>query len=492
MGTKPRTSLRIVGLIASAAAWVAALALLPSVARAQDDGDPLAEWWFDPSGFASADETGGALLQSALRVALRSGLVPEGEARDITSGALAASVVGGTPHRLVLLEVSEDGASGQVDSFRVALELRTGVGHERIVRTIGTILRDAAEEGAAPLTQRVIDLPGGRTGVAVRRAGWPEWMSVQWASMPGRFVVAVGEDALERMVGAAPQSARGMAHRRAADTRGGEHVLSAYVDVQALRMRVPTMFRGAANELVHALGLGMARDVSIQAWWGERVGDGEDAPRMLIAATAWSSLRERREVVRATDITLREWDAAWGGPSAPPPGRFVMLVPMHTDAWVNGGYRVYGVLTGRARYTPEFDRFARRGAEWGRRYGAAYTQLARAMGPTMMVSDYPPADAPVIGMASVWIPLREIEAGDARTAMRRVMSGFADVVTGGAGEQPWSVRAGAGAPLQVASWSIEPNPVGPGGVLVGGMEPRMGASRSGLIEHLRGWLNEAR
>ncbi|MCA9283300.1 MAG: hypothetical protein KDA30_14815, partial [Phycisphaerales bacterium] len=174
--------------------------------------DALAYWVMDPGAFrregagekkASADRL---LLLATLRAAVASGIAGSKSQAQWVEGLLAAAMVGEVPHTLAVLDFRahrDDGATkSEIDSMQIVLVLHTKGRHEEYLRTMRTILIDAANAKGltedAKGVQRKLELPGGRNGVAYRAKAWPAWREVSWCSENDQFAIALGAGALDR------------------------------------------------------------------------------------------------------------------------------------------------------------------------------------------------------------------------------------------------------------------------------------------------------
>lgn len=358
----------------------------------------------------------------------------------VESGALS-----GVGWRLVLLDVRaasevSGGVEGsmRVEGLSAVLEIRSGLGHERLMGIIQRAL-EADERGyrrPAGVASRVT-LPGGRPAVVYRREGDAGWREVSWASLETSLLVGFGAGSLERWIAASaatdPLRAEWLLHRSAALGRAGamEPMAEVFVDLGGLRRTSPEAFvAGPWRELAEAWGVPNARSVLVLA--GRQAGAGAASGGVRIEV-CWSSRAEPPGVSRgltlaqpglplsagalgpeAWAMTLR---ADWGG-----------MIAMGVDSWS-------ALTSGRARRTLEADR-----QTYERTRGASLRRTLGRLGDTVAIG----GDAARV--VARW-PLREAASTpEARRALvsdlRQAMQIAGEWVSFDPGATRWVVRGG--------------------------------------------------
>lgn len=494
--------------------------------RAHIPPDSPAWWTFDPSGFNPAQEQPGperTVLNAGLRSLISSGLIGDDQSTRIVQSVLAASIVGSVPHTLCILEIGQAPTRpGSKPAVRISavLALHSGADHKPFVRTIEAILTDAAPAGEKPRqpgSQRRIELPGGRSGVCYSEAGWPEWREVSWCSTEGSFVVGLGNDSLARWFRAQDAreavpneprpSGRGngdlspravndewLAHERVvAEARpDGDIFLEAFINLNALRRAFPDAFPGGRLEqLLRSSNLANGRAFMLHARWIKpqdvkigRIEGQYNGPPLIALDATWSARSEPPGSVRRMALTESDWPAELSMP--PPPGGYIAVVPLDVDRWLARALDIYGATL----ETPAASRFTLRRRAWHSKHSAALGRVSGALGPWLVVSDYPKPPIPMLGAATIYAELRRREGGrsDTFTAdLGALLEPFADHVTFDAASQIWSLRADRNGWFQVLSWGLAKH--GGRDVLVGGIDMGVpGAVSWRTVEKNREWL----
>jgi len=436
----------------------------PACAKSVVPHDALAWWRFDPTGFGSAatPRAQRETVLAGMRAAVSSRIIDDRRAASALEGVLVAAEVGATEHTLCLLDFAAerppDGAGMDVQRLQIILELRTGADHSAYVRTIRAILVDAPRAGgddaaAGAPRQRVLELPGGRRGVAFTRAGWPDWREVSWSSHDGVFVVAMGRGALhkwfeaqENGAGEGPE-ARWAPHRASVDEArpAGEVFLEAYADLRTLRNAYPEAFHsGRISRVLATLGLLPAAEVMAHA---RRVRDDPGAQPLVVLDTTTTPQRGAAPV--RTPLSESSWP---GGalPIARPPGTYVIVSRVD---WAELFALAMHVLLAS---TQDSDADARRASmeAWEGAHGASRDLLMGSLGPWLVVCDSPTPLLPIPGAATFIAPLSEdADAAAARRALENMLGPFRDRVDLDPASV-WSLRVDPAGFLRLPAWGI--------------------------------------
>lgn len=406
----------------------------------QVPADALAWWRFDPTGFASVERAapGRELFISGLRSAVTSG-VGSNAVGNVLEGLLAASEVGKAPHTVALLDMrarrKPSGTGAIFESLQMILEIETDSGHDRILQTIRTILIDGpaarGDHSEGEPSQSVLNLPGGRTGVAFRRAQWGPTRTISWCSTDRAFTIGLGDGALRRWFAPAPLGDIPWApHTDAVNAARpeGRECLRAFLDIDAMRASFPSAFNaGRTPRLRAALGLDSADSFMIHARFvASRI---EDAPPLIaIDLTA----------AEQTGIDLRALsEHAWPeDPSTvpPPPGSYVVLI--NAD-WP----RLYNLALALHESTiqnPDLDAFRESRASWETANRDALHHLFAALAPRLILTDVPPPIAPIPGMCTIIAESRQgIPASDLLARLDAVLTAWDELINESAASERW-------------------------------------------------------
>lgn len=418
---------------------------------------PIALWTFDPSRFATAAEEGPARLAATalLRAAVVGGLIEDEETALLLELALVGATIGDAPHTVALLDVKahERDVLNEVvlDRLQAVIEVRTGEGHRGLLRTVRSIVVDRySEEGER--SQEAITLPGGREGVAFRAASWPDWLSVSWASLPNRFVVGIGEDALGDWLGGGgggPDSTRAPgAHRRAVDAArpAGEAFLFAGVDLDALRARAASVLaRGRLRRLLEASRLGAARSFWLHGRWVDAPAGGGAPPLLALDAT-WESRLDPPGRVRRKLVSLDDWAGA-GLRTPPPDGSYALLLPVSWDGLIGRALTMRLALTKDRRIRERRTSLQR----WASREGRALRRALESLHPVLVITDDPTPPLPAPGLAT-W--MAETRPGASASAVAGVLARVLESVaeTTRSADGIFSLRLDPAGAIRVPAW----------------------------------------
>ena len=442
----------------TAAGFILALALLTHSAAAQQiPPDTLAWWRFDPSGFASVDQQpeGRELFIAGLRSLAVSGVAGESGGR-IVEGLLAASEIGKSPHTLALLEMRAhrppSGTGAAFDALRLVLQIQTDSGHDRLLRTIKTILVDAhgvrEAESDGPPRQQPLDLPGGRHGVSFTREHWAPTRTISWCSDDGIFVVGLGDGALEQWFTEYPDTPVLWSEQvEAVDTARppGEVFVEAFIDITALRSRFPDAFvSGRTPRLRSALALDHASSCMLHGRFVEP-SSATLAPRLIaldLTAVAADSIERR-------PLTEDAWPDT---PNflKPPPGSYALVIRAH---W----HQLYAValsLYESTIKTPDVDEYQTARSRWEQQHKDALDALFGLLGDWLILSDVPPPIVPVPGFCTIFAESRNDTSPETlELALSRVLRSFDDVIVRGADNRYW-LRLDQRGLLRLPAWGF--------------------------------------
>ena len=420
--------------------------------------NPVAYYRLDPTRF----EPGGhlAVVPFALQLAERSGAIGE-DVRPFFDGLLAASVIGGVPHSITVLDLDAELDAVEPNGFRIAalravLALETPRDHRSYLQTLGTILSHHGEgEGEAEARQEMFDLPGGRRAVRFAALQWPTWQAVEWASLTDAFVVGLGRGSVEAWIAAreaasgpslgaldlhrkrlnAPPDPVARDGRRAAPSRppgrdlmedgsaihpsapAAESFAEIWINLDRLHETMPEVLaQGRGRDWLLAWDLDNARDWMFHGRWREEVqareGDAAGAPRddqaLLLFDITWRRRSEKRDVVARRALTLDRWPA--DELRMPKPrGRYLVVIPADFGA---GFDRVLDAL-GAAMKPPERASLDARRRRYESKRRGAFDAMWRAFKPYVVLSADPPPALPVPGATTVFVELRDEPAIDA-------------------------------------------------------------------------------
>ncbi|MCA9281598.1 MAG: hypothetical protein H6812_08455 [Phycisphaeraceae bacterium] len=423
-------------------------------------GDALAYWVMDPGAFrregagvkkSSADRT---LLLATLRAAVASGIAGSKSQAQWVEGLLAAAMVGEVPHTLAVLEFRahrDDGAEkSEIDALQIVLVLHTNGRHDEYLRTMRAILIDAAKAKGLPDdaagTQRRLDLPGGRNGVAYRAKAWPAWREVSWCSEGDRFVIALGAGALDRWFASdAPEppigSRRGL--RGATRPKAALGTVEAFLDLDGLRERFPEGFdEGRVERMVAALDLQDASALLVRA----SLVEAPAGPALL--AIDWITEVEGEPDVLA--VTESAWPAGMDGRTFPVSGAtYVAIARAEWRAIYDRAIRIHSAtLKQRAA-----EKFNEKHEAWLSAHGDELWALTNGLGEWLVLTDVPEPVLPVPGLGSVFVAARDgvgAESLDARlSALLGSMKGVVRTEDG-----LWSLKVDDAGVVRIPAWAF--------------------------------------
>lgn len=455
------------------------LGAIEASARADDATQPIAfgrdvpadalGWWrFDPRSFPSTQPNAQReVMVGGLRAAVGSGLFGDRATAMIVEALLAASVVGEVPHTLVLhrVEASRTPPLGDVEiaALSMVLVLHTSDRHEAYLRTIRAMLVEASrsKQGALDATQRVVDLPGGASGVAYRESAWGAWREVAWTSYDDAFVIALGTDALRTYVEAVLEDAADRrdgawaAHDAVVDDArpDGPRFFSAFLDLDGLRTGFPDGFViGRPPRVLRVLRLQNAAQWMVQGRFVDDDDDEGTPPMMAIDSTSRGS---RDGGLDRLEVSAHAWPGD-GVSLERPGGSYALAIPLEWPAFFELSLEMAQAFT---RGT-ELLKFRQSVARWRARNDEALGELFEGMRPWLIVSDDPPPVLPVPGLATLFVEWDETrEAGDVEKAFGVVMADFSDVVSRGA-RGMWSLRIDRGGMVRLPAWGFHARPGG--------------------------------
>lgn len=415
-------------------------------------------WWsFDPTRFEHPDqEPAYDAFLPVLRAGVGSGLFGDGTEASILEGLLAASEVGRAPHTFAVIdfeaERESDNTGMRVRKLQAVLELRTGEGHERFLRTIKRIALDAPKakdaKGDLVAGQFKLDLPGGRTGVALRDSEDEQWEQLAWCSEDGVFTIGYGVGALERWFESTPAERAAWDDHRALidDARPeGERALEAFIDIDALRERFPSAFEfGRTPRMLAALGFTEASSVMLHARFVE---DRAGALPLLVLD---HTLNEHG-VLRRVPWTLDAWPHGLAR-LAPDSGATYALVA--TPDWARFVEYAIGVHNATIP-DKKINQHMAEVETWRHAHADDLSRLLESLGNHLVLTDAPQPPAPVPGLATVLVPV----AGERSTtagAMSSVLSEFSGRVrTTSAGDRTtWTYSIDSSGFVRLPIWTI--------------------------------------
>lgn len=430
-----------------------------------------------PLGARSRETPGSAISAALMRLAVASGMLPEGRAGEAAGAALVASVLSSTPHRIILLDVAGDagvvggageqapGAGLRITSLALVIEIWTGADHTALRNTVRAALVDHdARAGAG--AQRAIDLPGGRAAMAYTRPDWPAWREVAWYSEEGRFIVTIGEGAMARWL---EQRDRAYLrdpwadHRRhhfdwLNEARGGggggarpARVAELGLDLDRFRRGFPdAIAEGLAGQFLRAWGLSNARSFMLHAQLvapGEIPGGGPTpgavgapdparavavpgGPAMLALSATWSSRAEAPLSIHHKPVALPVWPEALG--AAPAEAPWACALALNWPAAISRALATWGAsmpLDERRRVGPTVERWLRQHNPRLSRILAMLDPAAAVIAPAPPADGWPPLGAMVIAPARVGMEAEDLEA-HISTLMRSLPGARFDPDTG--------------------------------------------------------------
>ncbi|MCK4874149.1 MAG: hypothetical protein KAS72_15610 [Phycisphaerales bacterium] len=361
-------------------------------------------WAFDPSGFEPA--ASGPAVVGVLRIAAESGLVGD-EFLPLIHALIAAGHVGAAPHTLCLLNIEAQRTSPDDDltirKLAIVLELHTDRGHRAAMEALATILTGAPQADGG--RQERLDLPGGQQGVRYRAEGWDDWRVVEWCSRPGGFAVGLGQGSLNTWFASEVEAEAPSAvttHRRVvSDARRAEgasadggRFIEVYLDIDALRARVPSLFtQGLTPRLLNALNLGNSRSAMLHGRW---------CGRLLVLDSTFDSRRGPPGTVLRRPLTLSAYpDAALELPM--PEGSYVIVAQVQ---WTEAYRWIMGIAEG-VTDDASLPAFQRKRVRYEREYNRRLMSVLGAFKPYVVISDVPPAPIAVPGATTVYFELKD-------------------------------------------------------------------------------------
>ncbi|GAB4555983.1 MAG: hypothetical protein Tsb0013_18770 [Phycisphaerales bacterium] len=448
------------------------IVLLFAPALALADREPPAEaivWWsFDPTRFEHPDEPHNAAFLPVLRAGVGAGLFGDGTEASILEALLAASEVGRAPHTFAVIDFSAereaDNSGMDIRRLQIVLELRTGEGHDRFLRTIKRIALDAPrakrDDGEFEAGQFRLDLPGGRKAIALRDSADAPWEQLAWCSEEGVFTVGYGVGALERWFAARPAAEPEWdGHRAVVDaTRpSGDGVLEAYVNFDALEERFPSAFQfGRTPRMLDALRLREASSAMLHGRFVDQPIDG--LPLLVLDHTAHTE-----DGMERTGWTLDAWPDGLARVDSEDGATYALVAAPDWRALVDQAIEIHNATIPQNSLEAHMQRVER----WKARRGGALAELLASLGEHLVLTDAPQPPAPVPGLATVLVPL----AGEHRVAadaMSEVLADFADRVRtkGSADRTDWTYSIDSGGLVRLPVWTVIGN--GSGAALIGG------------------------
>ena len=450
----------------------------PAVARPDPPTESIVWWRFDPTRFASvrdAEASGEAeAMRAMLRAVVGAGLVGDGLPAQIAQGLLAAAEIGAAPHTFAVIDFTarrnEENAGMVVEQLQAIVHVETRANHARMLRTIRAIAVDAAGPDAAAdeesqaepkARQRTLELPGRRTGVALRRDDWPAWRELAWCSHNDGFTIALGEGALERwFTVSAADDAPWTAHRDAVDNDrpAGAVILESWIDFEALRERFPGAFlAGRTPRMLDALDLDDARAAMLH---GRFITQAAGPALLALALTTEPPRRAAgEEGLQRAPWTLDAWPKDL--PRPPAEASYAMIARVDWPAFIAWAREVHDATINEERlasYRADVE-------AWNADHADDLASLLASLAPWLMVADDPTPVMPVPGLATFIAPLREgAEPGAAARAMQQTISDFTDRVESLAtkGRARWRYRIDDRGLLKLPVWSLTTNTARPG------------------------------
>lgn len=438
----------------------------------------MAAWVFDPDP-AWEQQPAGAIVPS-LRAALATGLIRDEDASIAAKVLLAFAASGEHPHRLVIHRfeaepVSTDGGMDIID-FGAVLEIRTRKSHRPLVGTIESIL---VPKGDVSVSQREIDLPGGRSGVELTRSDFEPWARVAWLSEEGVFTIGIGRSPLRdwlrwRDNPNQPDAPSGLSSLR--EQRGaGRRVVEAWLDLNALRRAFPLAFDSSRLERgLRAVGAINARQIAL-------LGTADALDAQPVVLTWGVAPRTEKPGTWVTEqLTVTDWPNTVRRPGASVHSLIFPLRPHRLERLTMAVYRAS--LKPRSLFG-----FGIQYRQWQARRGRALDQLIASLGGRVLIADVPASPVRFPGFATIAIPLRPGADDDtARAALDAVLMDFS----------PELRRDGRTGLWSIGLTSAEADPAGLlriGAIGIAGERPALMVSwsPSALLEAARLWGGRA-
>jgi hypothetical protein len=375
--------------------WLIVLAIAgKATAQTRKPGDAIwvypesviAYWSFDGSRLGDQASRERALAAAGLRGLIGNTIAIQGGS-SIAGELLRGEVLGAFPYRACLLELEVEASAGKNGAIKprklgAVIEVRAPAkDHVRFQEAIdAALMADAQGDGNRPRTRKDITLPGGAGGQSSSTG--EAWQEIAWASMPEAFVVAFGEETISRWVGAAPARTsefnqhRGIVFRK----RGrGMLVFEAYIDLNALRAKVPDEFDGRPlGDLLDAWKIANARSFMMHGALVALDPPADDkepsaaGPSVLAIDVSWSARSEPPGTIGTVSVTESTWPEGITG--KPEGATWAIAMRSSVRSWIDVGADTYTALgdssfsATRARWErrvkPMLERIVPRIGEW--------------------------------------------------------------------------------------------------------------------------------
>ena len=427
-------------------------------------------WWsFDPTRFEHPDrEQASDAFLPVLRAGVGSGLFGDGTEASILEGILAASEVGRAPHTFAVIDFSAkreaDNAGMDVQRLQAVLELRTGEGHNRFLRTIRRIALDAPrakdDNGDFEAGQFRLELPGGRTALALRDNEDAPWEQLAWTSEEGVFTIGYGVGALERWFASRPAEQPAWDGHRAIVERErpeGDVALEAYINFDALRARFPSAFQfGRTPRMLRALRLDGSASAMLHGRFVEQ-GDGA-LPLFVLDMT-----RGIGGEVERVPWTLDAWPASLSRVDLELGATYALVASPDWTALIEQAIEIHNATIGTTGLRAHIESVVR----WREKHAGDLARLLGALGPHLVLTDAPQPPAPIPGLATVLVPLDGDQA-EAVRAMSGVLRSFGDRVRTSESRSRtlWTYSIDSRGIIRLPAWAITTR--GERSALVGG------------------------
>lgn len=379
-------------------------------------GQPMTSeqgFWFVPDGTVAywvvdgkvmgEDERTRALLAAGLRGLMDNVIAVEG-ASSAADVLLRGKVLGDASYRVCLLDLEGQAVTGK-DKKRVFRPTKFGAVIEvRAKRELHDRFA-AAMEGAIGLDSRSgqtrqrkeIELSG-ELKAQVSVTG-DDWRDVAWVSTPDAFIVGFGKGTLEKWMTSAAANVRnsawGLERNLISQKRNrGKMAFEAFVDLNALRMKVPEEFAaGRLGQLVHAWHVQNDRTVMVhgtlpgKAAPAKPKSDEEEPAKpakeeketgvpLLALDVTWSDRAEKPGQWKSVAVSEGAWPA---GVARPVSGAWAILLRPTVAAWVDMGADTYQELGGGTEFSALRSR-------WERRMLPVIEKVVARMGEWVMVT----------------------------------------------------------------------------------------------------------
>ncbi|TVQ75578.1 MAG: hypothetical protein EA380_10505 [Phycisphaeraceae bacterium] len=442
--------------------------------------DVIAWWRFDPSRFASAareDRAGGtpSIVVGGLRAAVAGGVFGDGTPALILEGLLAAGEIGRVEHTICLLDLRahrehEVGAT-VIEHCQIVIELKTDRGHSDYLRTLRAIIIDA-ERAKNPDrdvrgVQSRLSLPGGATGASYRAEHWDDWREISWVSLPGKLVIGIGKDALQRWLKQENNADPSWERHREAVSEGrpkGDVCFEAYFDIHRLEALFPQVFRaGRTPRMRGVLGLSDAAAIMLHARFIEQE---NGLPPMLGIDLTTKDTEERTIDRRA--LSESHWPGRELISIRHPPGSYIIASRIEWPDFFRWALDVYSTTIPDA-YLPAY---RSKEAQWLERNSDQLAQVFERFQAWLVISDVPAPEWAVPGLATILVPgERGADVSDLEPRMGALFAHFADSVLTRrvSGRQLWSLKIDRRGLVQLPVWGLASGRDGP--VLIGGWSP---------------------